>query len=310
MFKFSKEGIDRATELLHSTLDTIGDNALLFAALSYASWAAYDFGIYYEEDTLSRGEQYAAKALELDPDQPLAHYADGLMRYKRGDLEAMIRSARYAVELEPTGDALFFLAFCLAGVGKIEEAKQFGDESVARDPLFFITILGRAVVDLFSGSFDAALDRIRDGRDRLAPGDPFANWWLAKTLAYGGHEKEAHALFKQVAAQDTGFWSDHCRLLQKALEDDREGVLEVLSNTGLRSHASTDEIYPICLANALTRVGEIDEALKWVDQSVSWGFTNYRFLSEHNPFLAPLRDNPKFRQIMERARQRQEAFSF
>ncbi len=308
MFKFSKQGIDTAIELINGALGTMGDNALLYAALGYAHWAAYDFGVYYDEETLDRAVQFATKALDLDPDLPQAHYALGLARYKRGGMHAFIRSAKRAVELEPTSDALFFLGFALAEVGKIEQARHYADEAVARDPLFFMTVLGRGVVDMFAGFFEAALERIRDGRDRLAPGEPFAGWWLAQALAYAGREEEADALCQQVAAMDAGISSGQCALLQRAIENDRDGVLQVLADTNLRQFARTDEVYPLCLANALTRVGETEEALDWVDQAISWGFANYQFLSRHNRFLAPLRGNGRFQQLMALARQKQEAF--
>ncbi len=308
LFKFTKQGIDRAIELIKGALGTIGDNALLYAVLGYAHWAAYDFGIYYDEEMLARAEQFADKALELDPDLPQAHFALGLVRYKRGDMQAFLGYIKSAVELEPTSDALFFLAFVLAGIGKIDQARQYADEGVVRDPLFFMTVFGRGYVDVCSGSFEAGLERIHDGRDRLAPGEAFSGWWLAQTLAYSGREEEAHALFQQLAAMDADLWSDQGKLFQRALENDRDGVLQVLADTKLRQFARTDEIYPVCLANALTRVGEIDEALDWIEQAVSWGFTNYQFLSQHNRFLAPLRGNERFQQLMELARQKQEAF--
>jgi non-specific serine/threonine protein kinase len=71
---------------------------------------------------------------------------------------------------------------------------------------------------------------------------------------------------------------------------------------------ATDEYYPLFVANALACVNEFDEALSFVEMAISKGFTNYQFLSQHNRFLAPLRGNARFQQLMELARQKQEAF--
>lgn len=38
------------------------------------------------------------------------------------------------------------------------------------------------------------------------------------------------------------------------------------------------------------------------------GITNHRFLSEHNRFLAPLRGDPRFEALMEKAREKECAF--
>lgn len=42
--------------------------------------------------------------------------------------------------------------------------------------------------------------------------------------------------------------------------------------------------------------------------AISWGMSHYRFLAEHNRFLAPLRGNPRFEGLLDRAREKQRAF--
>jgi hypothetical protein len=145
-------------------------------------------------------------------------------------------------------------------------------------------------------------------RERFAPREPFSGWWVAQCLAYSGRDEEAHELYRQVAEMDVGFFSDHCALFQRALEQDRDGVLELLEKSEYRKAAETDEHYPVHIANALTLVGEIDEALHWLPHAIEFGFLNYRFLSEHNRFLEPLRGETRFEQLMDHARQKHEAF--
>ena len=99
------------------------------------------------------------------------------------------------------------------------------------------------------------------------------------------------------------------QLFCAALEGDQDRVHDVLNNTNLREMANTDEYYPLFLANALTRAGDTDEALRWLEQAISWGFTNHRFLSHHDRFLEPLRDDQRFQALMETAQERERAFS-
>ena len=56
LYKFTKQGVDRAVELINGSLESLGDSALLHATLGYAYWAAYDFGIYHDDETLDRAE--------------------------------------------------------------------------------------------------------------------------------------------------------------------------------------------------------------------------------------------------------------
>lgn len=51
-----------------------------------------------------------------------------------------------------------------------------------------------------------------------------------------------------------------------------------------------------------------DTAFRWLTLSIERGFINYPFLSRHDPLLAPMREDPRFRQLMEVARERWERF--
>ena len=104
--------------------------------------------------------------------------------YMRGGTQGFVRYAKRAVELAPDGDALGFLAFVLAEVGRISEARPNAEEALSRDPLIFFSSFVLAAVDVFDGRFDQALNRLRDARERLAPGEPFAGLWLAQAAAY------------------------------------------------------------------------------------------------------------------------------
>ena len=82
----------------------------------------------------------------------------------------------------------------------------------------------------------------------------------------------------------------------------------MLNRDGVQETARTDEYFPMYIANAMARIGEIEEALEWLRMAVSRGFTNHGFLSKHNRFLEPLRSHPTFRDLMDTAREKQTAF--
>ena len=70
----------------------------------------------------------------------------------------------------------------------------------------------------------------------------------------------------------------------------------------------TDQFYPFCLATVFACIGDTEEAMTWLTQAVSWGFSNHRFLAEHNRLLAPLRGDPRFEALMEKAREKEREF--
>ena len=53
--------------------------------------------------------------------------------------------------------------------------------------------------------------------------------------------------------------------------------------------AKVDWQYSWEVAAGYALVGELDEALEWLENAVRRGFLNYRFLSEYDPLLENLR---------------------
>lgn len=306
---FTTEGLERGFHLLEQALAIVGDNALIYAGLATFCFAFYDVGVRHDEETLRQGEQYATRALELDPQLPQALLALGLVRAKRGQVQDFSRLVRRAVDAGRDCDALVFLAFILAMVGRIDEARRYGEEAVAADPLAAFTSLALVSVDFLNGQFTAAAVRLRDVLERLAPGDPLMIWWLAQVEAYGGRNAEGCAAFEQVAKMRAGFLSDLSEVTRRALIGDRGGVHDWLDgHPSLRDVAMTDQFYPFCLATVFACIGDTEEALTWLTQAVSWGFSNHRFLAEHNRLLAPLRGDPRLEALMEKAREKEREF--
>jgi len=306
VWAFTKQGFDRAYELVNHALEIIGDNALLYAGLGWFHALSYDFGISHDLATLSRGERYASRALDLDPGLGHAHYAMAYVRYKQGDFVAAMREARRAIERDRPVDALWMLGFVLAEIGRMADARRFADEAVSADPLNVFSGFARAAVDFFEGHFEDSAARCQDYLVRVAPGEPILVWWRAQAFAYAGRLDEAKLNFEQVAKTEAVPISDLSSLFCRALEGDRRLVQELLTaNTRLQEAAKTDEWFPNFIAACLALVGDNDGALEWLERAIAWGFSNHRFLSEHSRFLVPLRGNPHFQTLMDRARQKQ-----
>jgi serine/threonine protein kinase/tetratricopeptide (TPR) repeat protein len=309
VWTFSKEGFDRAFKLVNYALGIVGENALLQAGLGWFYALSYDFGISHEQQTLLSGERHAARALELGPDLWQAHYAMAYVRYKQGDFAVAMREARRAIQEERASEALWLLGFVLAEIGRIDEARRFADEAVASDPLNPFSTFARAAVDFFDGRFVEAASRFQDYLDKVSPGDLLLLWWLAQAQANAGRNEEAKRNFEQLAKAEAVPIADLSALFCRALEGDRNGVEEMLAaNLRLQETAKTDEWFPNFIAACLAQVGDNNGALQWLERAVGWGFSNHRFLNEHCRFLAPLRGDPRFRDLIDRAREKERTF--
>jgi len=308
LWKFSKEGIERGQQLLKIALELVGENSLLYAGLGYSCWNAYDSGISHEEETLIEGKKYADKSLELDPEQPLAYHALGLLSYKRGDFQALVSYFNKALEIGFDLDAYEFLGFILAEVGKISNARVYADKACASNPLSYFSSWSKACVNIFDGQFETALSLLRETEFRLSPNEAIFDWWLAQAAAFAGKEDEAKEVFERVVSMKAGVFSDFSNLFLRAMEKNVDGVQRILESTILKEVAETDEWFPNYLANCLIQVGEIDKALYYLDRAINWGFSNYKFLSTHNRFLKPLYGDPRFESLLKRAKDKQDKF--
>jgi tetratricopeptide (TPR) repeat protein len=231
----------------------------------------------------------------------------GLVHYKRGNLLEFARATRQAVKLERGGDALAWHALSLLEGGLGEQGRRLADEAVSRDPFNLWALCVRGFADLFTGDFGAVVERFRDTVQRIGADVPFAAWWLAQAEDYAGHREAAVPLYEKVEAMQVPVFSDASRLARLALTGDREAALALLDTGALRQIARTDEYFPIVLANSLARLGEIDEALAWLDQSISWTFVEPGF-HRFNPHLELARRDARFEVLMLKALERQRAF--
>jgi len=307
--KLTEEGLTRAVGLIEDALQRVGDNARLSAILAICKFYAYDWGISHTEETLGEVEEWAAKALALDPELGLAHYAKAVARYKRGDLEGFVQAAKRSVELEPNSDASALLGFVLSEVGKTDEAFDYAETAVESDPLSLFAFWGVGALEIFLGRPEDAVKRIDGTMGGFATAGPFGLWWEAQALGYAGEEARAKVAYQRVAEMGAGFLSDLSDLFVKSLSQDAQGVREVLNREGVQETAGTDEYFPMYIASAMARIGEIEEALEWLRIAVSRGFTNHDFLSNHNRYLEPLRGHPTFHALLKTARERQNAFA-
>ena len=191
----------------------------------------------------------------------------------------------------------------------LDDARRYADEAVERDPLMWFSSLGTMLVDLFGGRFEAAVAWCDDAVKRFGSEAPLALWWRGNALAFSGREAEAIAVFERHAAVEGELFADICELEARAFRGDRDATCQWLEHhPRLKDAALTDEAYSMILATSFARVEDFDAALHWLDTSISFGFTNHRFLSEHNRFLVPLRGDPRFEALMDKARERQRAF--
>jgi len=303
----TEEALDHAVRLTHQALDVVGPNALLYSLLAEIEFIYHDQGIHRDQESLRRGESWARKALELEPETAPAFQALGSIQARRGDMVQAIHNLRRASELQTSGESLSFLAWRCSEVGQMAEARRYAADAVSVDPLLWFCQWSRAWVALLDGDFATALG---SWREAIATGGeaPIKTFFLAIIAAYAGCLDEACSLFGQFADADLGGMSTVSSVLKALFLRDAQTAAPLLENQTTRNYAKLDKEMSWWLAAGCSHCGWTEEALQWLANAIDLGFVNHRFFSKIDPFLATLRGDPRFEALMERARENQKSF--
>ncbi|MGD8698998.1 MAG: protein kinase, partial [Gemmatimonadales bacterium] len=306
MYRMTESGLDRALELIEEALAIVGPNALLYAALAEIYYLHQEGMVRLDEEPLEHADSWVAEALSLDPDSPAGLGSRGLIQYKRGELGGAVRDLRRCVELKPDGVSYAWLAWLYGLAGSMDAARRYADRAASLDPLFWTSRLAPGWVALLEGDFDTALDQARLVVD-LTDGDPVTVFWLGVFAAIAQRTDEACQRLRQVAEAESAVesWKITCTVLEAALRGDVETVRHEFKTTDVLDVAKIDWTLSWLCAGVFTQIGETDEALGWLEKALELGFTNHRFFSAVDPFLAPLRDDAQFQALMDRMRDRQ-----
>ena len=311
VYLFTPEGLDRAQKLVDAGLSLIGENSLLLATRGMVSWYYLNFSIRPEERYLDEAAAYAARALEQDPQNYGGVFLRGLVASKRGDIESALRDLQAAHEQKP-GDAMVLNEMIRhlfsAGQEQGESARPLYEEALRVDPLHPLNWAQGAWRHFSAGRIDESVEaarRVLHLTDRGNPARVYAAYYLA--LANVGEEATTIFEAEGAAMTDTAYGSVSL-FLSRALRQDAEGAVRHVTPQ-LEQAASWTEYLALFLADGYALIGHHDAALRWLRTAVGKGFINYPYLAAHDPFLADVRSDPRFLELMQAVKPRWEALA-
>jgi len=306
MYRMSQQGLDRALELTNQAIEITGPNAVLYALLGEIYFWYRSMGIRTDEQPLQYAGAWAARALELAPGCARAVQVRGLIEWMRGDMRGAMRDLGRAFELGGGADSLWILAYVCAEAGAMTAAQRHAERAVAVDPGNWLSRVAQGLVALLSGNPEAAVAAARRMVD-LTGAEPIPKMSLGIYCGYAGRKEEACTLSRQVAAtgETLAFVGT---VWEAALRQDQEAFRRAVADSPLLELARMDKEFSWWLTDSFALMGDTDNALRWLESAIELGFVNHRFWSEIDPFLAPLRTEPRFQALMSRARERQRAF--
>ena len=238
----------------------------------------------------------AQKALEIDPELAEAHarLADIYQeQFRWRDAEAEYKGA---LELKPN-DAVAHRAFALWLLfqGQTEEAIAWSRRARELDPLGSGYHLG--LILFYARHYDEATQELRSVL-AVHPDDAGALWFLGFTLIAEGRSEEAiPVLEKAVSVSDRSPAIIGVLIRAYAFAGRRADALRLLAELKRRRQAGY--IPAAAFVNAYLGLGEYDEAFAWLEQAYKEQSNMLQFLKVQ-PFYDPLREDPRFKDLVRR----------
>jgi tetratricopeptide (TPR) repeat protein len=230
------------------------------------------------------------------------------------NLQEAARQFKRALAVDPVETvALLGLACVYFWAGRISAAASLADRILKIEPLDLIALAFQGFRYFYDGHYDRALEVFRNfyERDPRHPGSMTLSGWqhfYALSLAYKQRMDEALAIIDEAAA--TNFNNNHTRMammLGHALRGDKQKALQQL-NPYFYEWCRRDPTWSHRIACVFAYMKANEEALDWLENAVNLGHINYPLFAEKDLFLANLRGDRRFEELMQRVKREYEEF--
>jgi non-specific serine/threonine protein kinase len=308
IWRFEQYALDRARVHLQTGLAILGENALLYSTMAFVYFQYANIGA-GQEDSIKKAEEYAQKAIAMNPNLPQAHFILGMINGAFcGNSREWIRLMKKALAVDPNYiDALRFLAGpYIISVGKFAAAEPLILRMQQIDPLDPWNYVLRGLSLLFEGKYSAAKEPLRKYYE-ADPDNPVAQFFYATNLIHMKLLDDAFSIIDRGAKNAPDNVTVKFGLLLKyALQNEKEKAFREITpefqKTCLRDHQWS---YFVALPLALIDAKE--EALYWLEHAVNRGFLNYPDL-QRNSHLDNLRGEERFKKLLVRVKKEWEEF--
>jgi eukaryotic-like serine/threonine-protein kinase len=271
------------------------DYALAYSGLAEAHWFLALYSYPQVNEVVPRSRELARKALALDDSLAEPHSILGVIcfNYDR-DFACMERETKLAIELNPNySEAHRRYGLFNKNLGRFDQARTLYRRALEIDPLSPVTNFEVAHLLFFERRFEDSETQSRKNVEL----DP--NFWYAHLQLFYVHRMKrdyASAVEELARVQDSRGEPDAAEFVRAGM-DGGDWQVFLRRMTDQRSRL---KLYPYFVATFFAELGEKDkafaalnEALETKDQHTAW--------MNGDPFMDPLRDDPRFPEMLRRA---------
>ena len=302
MWRFSRDGLEKARRHIENALELVGENELLLATLGHIDVWYLQAGIDADPKHLEDAERCADAIFRLNPDSRHGHRLLGMIRFSAGDLRAARPHMETALERAPDDpDALASLGYVLSLRGQDERGLALFERLLEIDPLTPLNHAMPGFVAHLQGRFEDSLAPYRTFL-RMDDGGPFSMaMWVWALCANGTPDEAEPTLEELVRAHPDELLTAAAKGLFHGARGDRDAAAGVVS-PALQEAARSSEMYSRFLAQIYAMAGDVERSLDYLERTVAIGLAHYPYLSRHDPFLGQVRETPRFERLMEKVK--------
>jgi TolB-like protein/DNA-binding winged helix-turn-helix (wHTH) protein/Tfp pilus assembly protein PilF len=237
------------------------------------------------------------KALELDPELAEAHVLLAKVYVEQWQWSAAQADYKRALELNPNDSAAHLgYANWLMCQGRMDEALMWSRRARELDPLG-VTGVTTALILFFARRYD---ESIRELRSVLAVHpDHAAGLWLLGFALIENHQPEEAIPLLQKAASASGQSPGVIGGLVRAYAMAGHRADAVRWFNQLKRRQKTSYVPAAAFVDAYIALGDRDQTFAWFEQAYKEQAGFLQWLKVH-PFYDPLRDDPRFKDLLHR----------
>jgi TolB-like protein len=296
--KRTPPGFEQAVACFEQAVAKDPNYARAYAGLAdtYALMSAYD--VAPPGELIPKARAAALKALALDERLAEAHVSLALIAQNYDwDWQTSEKEYRRAIELDPNyATAHHWYAEHLAFLGRFDEAFPEMRRARQLDPLSLIMQADNGVFLYFSRQYDPAIAQFRAVLE-MEPTFPRANM-IAFAYVQEGRFADALAdLENWHAAGNNAFWLWNLQAYVYGRSGQSAQARHSLAN--LQRLNRRRPIDPLVFVGPYIGLGDKDQAFAWLDKSVA-GHSAGLIALKVDPIYDPLRDDPRFHELLRR----------
>jgi tetratricopeptide (TPR) repeat protein len=293
----TREGFRLAVEWYERAIAEDPAYARAYAGLSDVYSVLPAWSIMPAAEAFAKGEPYARRALDLDPNLAEAHASLGaVLSNKYADFVGAERELRRALELDPGYTiAQYWLGTALVAQDRVEEAEAAMERSRQMDPMSVVVVFNLAALSFRLRRYDRALDGFRETLE-LDPTFLGAYMPMAQVHACRGTWDEGIAYLSGLdptTRQSTEVTGALAVLHARAGHaEESRALLRQLEERSAREYVT-----PMFRFHALYALGEKEEALRLFDRGLR---SNDIFEPEirGHPTWDEIRADPPFAEVI------------